>query len=172
MYSLNLPNENGLQSSREEDVIEQTIIDPLNFEVWYHQQFQTKVVDPHVKRMIDYKKMFNFVCLIEDGRLGNLYDDCGLSNMPLYLNLYDRAEDQEHYINDLYFSKSNSYCIRIGRSKVTWLDLWKAIDDIVKMNGYDEEIVVSHFEVFKANKKGDFEYARAILKQKPDVFEY
>lgn len=171
MTNLNKPNENGHQSPIDGDILDQVISDPLNFEVWYHQQFQTKVVDPHVKRMIDYKKMFNFVCLIEDGRLDNLYDDCGLSNMPLYLNLFDRNEDRERYINDLYYSKSNSYCIRIGRSKVTWLDLWKAIDDIVKINGYTEEVVISHFEVFKAKQRGDFEYARAILKQKPDVFE-
>lgn len=171
MHLLNSPKENGHQFPVVGKIIEHSISKTQDFELWYHQQFQTKVVEQHIKRMIDFKKSFNFVCLLEDDRIKNLYDDCGLKDMPLYLNLTDQGEGQCYYVNGLYFKKVISYKISMGHKKVTWLDLWKTIDDLVKMNGYDEEVVISHINIYEAKDKDDFKYARAIIKRKPDSFE-
>lgn len=146
-----------------------TIIDDVNnpelFEAWYRKEFQEFAIKSHIKKQMEFKNIFNFVCLIEDPCILNLYDDCGFSGMPVFLNLKDQNNDYPKVANNLRVNKENSYRVNVSFQKTTWLDLWKAIDEVVKLNG-NNHLVISHFEVHKAKGKDDFKYVKAVIREK------
>lgn len=123
-----------------------------------------------VEKLIELKKAFGFLCLIKDVRAINLFEDCGFGGKTLYLNLAERwFEGRVDHVNGIYFYKENNYCLKMAHGKLSWIDLWKAIDELVKLNGNNEEFIIEAFEV-KESGRNRF-YVKAILKDIIPVFD-
>jgi len=122
-----------------------------------------------VEKLIELKKTFGFLCLIKDVRAINLFEDCGFGGKTLYLNLKDLGDREVRSVNGIYFYKENNYCLKMAHGKLSWIDLWKAIDEVVKLNGNNEEFIIESFEV-KESGRNRF-YVKAILKDVKPVFD-
>jgi hypothetical protein len=114
-----------------------------------------------VEKLIELKKAFGFLCLIKDVRAINLFDDCGFGGKTLYLNLKDLSDREVISVNGIYFYKDNNYCLKITHGKLSWIDLWKAIDEVVKLNGNNDEFIIDSFEV-KESGNSRF-YVKAVV---------
>lgn len=114
-----------------------------------------------VEKLIELKKAFGFLCLIKDVRSINLFDDCGFGGKTLYLNLKDVSDREVLSVNGIYFYKENNYCLKLSHGKLSWIDLWKAIDEVVKLNGNNEEFIIDSFEV-KESGNSRF-YVKAVI---------
>jgi hypothetical protein len=49
----------------------------------------------------------------------------------------------------------------LAHGKLSWIDLWKAIDEVVKLNGNNEEFIIDAFEV-KESGRNRF-YVKAVI---------
>jgi hypothetical protein len=101
----------------------------------------------NLNKLNEYKNMFGFLCLIKDERAIDVFSDCGFGGKSIYLNLKDNKCNQLELVNNYFLYKENNYRLKLDNGKVSWLDLWKAIDEIVKLNGNTEEFIISKFEV-------------------------
>lgn len=109
-----------------------------------------------VEKLIELKKAFGFLCLIKDVRAVNLFDDCGFGGKTLYLNLKDLSDREVSSVNGIYFYKENNYCLRLSHGKLSWIDLWKAIDEVLKLNGNNEEFIIDSFEVKESGRNRSY----------------
>ena len=114
-----------------------------------------------VEKLIELKKAFGFLCLVKDVRAINLFEDCGFGGKTLYLNLKDLGDREVRSVNGIYFYKENNYCLKLAHGKLSWIDLWKAIDEVVKLNGNNEEFIIDAFEV-KESGRNRF-YVKAVI---------
>jgi len=114
-----------------------------------------------VEKLIELKKSFGFSCLIKDVRAINLFDDCGFGGKTLYINLKDRSIRDNCKVNDMYYFKENNYCLKLSYGKLSWIDLWKAIDEIVKLNGESVDYIIDSFEV-KDSSRSSNSYVKVI----------
>ena len=114
-----------------------------------------------VEKLIELKKAFGFLCLIKDVRAINLFEDCGFGGKSLYLNVKDLGDREVRSVNGIYFYKENNYCLKLAHGKLSWIDLWKAIDEVVKLNGNNEEFIIDAFEV-KESGRNRF-YVKAVI---------
>lgn len=99
------------------------------------------------EKLVDLKNTFGFLCLIKDVRAFNLFEDCGFGGMSLYVNMMDNGNSDLNRVNGIYFYKENNYALKLKDGKLTWIDLWKAIDELVKLNGNTEEFIIDSFEI-------------------------
>jgi hypothetical protein len=122
-----------------------------------------------IDKLMDLKKAFGFKCLIKDVRAINLFDDCGFNDKTLYIKLVDNQKSEVSNVNGIYFYKQINYCLRIRFGKLSWIDLWKAIDEVVKLNGNQEDVIIKSFDV-KVSASGK-SYVNAVLeyKETPDI---
>ena len=125
-----------------------------------------------VEKLIELKKAFGFLCLIKDVRAINLFENCGFGGKTLYLNLKDKSVREIDSVNGIYFYKENNYCLKLAHGKLSWIDLWKAIDELVKLNGNSEEFIIDALEV-KESGRNKF-YVKAVIgfKEVVDVDTY
>jgi len=124
---------------------------------------ETQISNEKIAKMYEYKYMFEFITLIKDARAEDVFSDCGFGGMSLYLNL-NNNDSKVNKVNGFFLFTENNYCLKLGIGKVSWLDLWKSIDEIVRLNGNKEEFVISNFEVKEsANKKT---YVKPIIEKK------
>lgn len=125
-----------------------------------------------IEKLIELKKAFGFLCLIKDVRAINLFEDCNYGGKTLYLNLKDLGDREVRNVNGIYFYKENNYCLKMAHGKLSWIDLWKAIDEVVKLNGNNEEFIIDSFEV-KESGSNRF-YVKAVIgfKEVVDVDTY
>jgi len=125
-----------------------------------------------IEKLIELKKAFGFLCLVKDVRAINLFEDCGFGGKTLYLNLKDLGDREVRSVNGIYFYKENNYCLKLAHGKLSWIDLWKAIDEVVKLNGNNEEFIIDAFEV-KESGRNRF-YVKAVIgfKEVVDVDVY
>ena len=107
-------------------------------------QFEGELI---IQSLVKYKEMFDFSCLIMDIRARKLFDDCGFGGKTLYINLRDNDERSVDKVNGIYFFKENNYCLKFEYGKLSWIDLWKAIDELVKLNGNTDHYIIESFEV-------------------------
>lgn len=105
-----------------------------------------------VEKLIELKKAFGFLCLIKDVRAINLFDDCGYGGKTLYLNLKDLNYYDADSVNGHYYYKGNNYALVLKAGKVSWMDLWKTIEALVRLSGDREEFIVDTFEVRESSK--------------------
>ena len=64
-------------------------------------------------------------------------------------------------IEDIYYYKGNNYALVLKAGKVSWMDLWKTIEALVRLSGDREEFIVDTFEVKESSK--DKFYVRAVI---------
>lgn len=114
-----------------------------------------------VEKLIELKKSFGFSCLIKDVRAINLFDDCGFGGKTLYISLKDRSIRDNCKVNDIYYFKENNYCLKLSYGKLSWIDLWKAIDEVVKLNGESSDFIIDTFEV-KDSSRSSNSYVKVI----------
>ena len=105
------------------------------------------IKNDNLSKLKEYKNMFGFLCLIKDERAIDVLSDCGFGGKSIYLNLKDNSDVSLGLVNNYFLYKENNYRLKLDNGKISWLDLWKAIDEIVKLNGNKEEFVISNFEV-------------------------
>jgi hypothetical protein len=122
-----------------------------------------------VEKLIELKKAFGFLCLIKDVRAINLFEDCGFGGKTLYLNLKDLGDREVRSVNGIYFYKENNYCLKLAHGKLSWIDLWKAIDEVVKLNGNNEEFIIDAFEVKESGRNRFYVKAVVGFKEVVDV---
>ena len=94
-----------------------------------------------------FKSMFGFSSQIEDDRAIDVLSDSGFGGMTVYITLYDFSDDRVRSVNGFTCYKENNYCLKLNSENVSWLDLWKSIEEIVKFNGYKGEFVINNFVV-------------------------
>ena len=122
-----------------------------------------------IEKLIELKKAFGFLCLIKDVRAINLFEDCGFGGKTLYLNLKDLGDREVRSVNGIYFYKENNYCLKMAHGKLSWIDLWKAIDEVVKLNGNNEEFIIDAFEVKESGRNRFYVKAVVGFKEVVDV---
>ena len=61
----------------------------------------------------------------------------------------------------MYYFKENNYCLKLSYGKLSWIDLWKAIDEIVKLNGESVDYIIDAFEV-KDSSRSSNSYVKVI----------
>ena len=123
-----------------------------------------------LEKLMEYKKTFGFKCLIKDLRAVNLFDDCGFGNKTLYINLADQGLREVYSVNKIFFYKENNYCLKLNYGKLSWIDLWKAIDELVKYNGNILDYIIDSFEVKESGRNKS--YVKAIVAHKPSLDIY
>ena len=123
----------------------------------------TQLTDDQLAKMYEYKYMFEFITLIKDPRAKDVFSDCGFGGMNLYINIYNTVS-KVNIVNGFELFTENNYGLRLRYGKVSWLDLWKAIDEIVKLNGNIEEFVISNFIIKESAKNKT--YVKLILETK------
>jgi hypothetical protein len=105
-----------------------------------------------VEKLIELKKAFGFLCLIKDVRAINLFEDCGYGGKTLYLNLKDLNYYHAQGVNGHYYYKGNNYALVLKAGKVSWMDLWKTIEALVRLSTDGEEFIIDTFEVRESSK--------------------
>ena len=73
----------------------------------------------------------------------------------------DKSKKGIESVNGYYFYKGNNYGVKLKAGKVSWMDLWKTIEELVRLNGDTEEFIVDTFEVKESSK--DKFYVRAVI---------
>ena len=114
-----------------------------------------------LEKLVDLKSTFGFLSLIKDVRAINLFEDCGFGGKMLYINMKDKSKNGIESVNGYYFYKGNNYGVKLSTGKVSWMDLWKTIEELVRLNGDTEEFIIDTFEVKESSK--DKFYVRAVI---------
>jgi len=79
----------------------------------------------------------------------------------IYINMKDKSNKGIESVNGHYFYKGNNYGVKLKAGKVSWMDLWKTIEELVRLNGDTEDFIIDAFEVKESSK--DKFYVRAII---------
>ena len=124
-----------------------------------------------LEKLIGLKESFGFLCLIKDPRAINLFEDCGFGGKTLYLSMKDKSERETSYVNSIRFYKENNYCLKLGEGYVRWINLWKALDEIIRLNGNVDDYLIESFEV-KESGNGRFYVKPVIALKEVDVYGF